>query len=149
MLHEQIKNGIKEAMMAKDALQLKAFRAMSAAFTNELVAKNRKPQEMLTDDEAVAVISRLAKQRKDSIEQFIKGNREDLVKEEEAELAILETYLPKMMEKSEVEKIAKAKKSELGITDGAKKGMLMSALMKDLKGKADGTLVKEVVEGLF
>jgi len=149
MLHEEIKNGIKEAMMAKDALRLKAFRAMSAAFTNELVAKNKKPSEMLTDEEAIAVISKLSKQRKDSIEQFKKGNREDLVKEEEMELAILETYLPKMMEKNEVEKIAKAKKDELGITDATKKGMLMSALMKDLKGKVDGTLVREAVDALF
>jgi len=149
MTKSQIQSELKSAMIAKDETRVSVLRGLVAGFTNELVAKNRKPQEMLTDDEAVAVISRLAKQRKDSIEQFIKGNREDLVKEEEAELAILETYLPKMMEKSEVEKIAKAKKSELGITDGAKKGMLMSALMKDLKGKADGTLVKEVVEGLF
>src|SRR3990167_5555548 len=121
MLHEQIKNGIKEAMMAHDALRLQAFRAMSADFTNELVAKNRKPQEMLKDEEAVAVITRLAKQRKDSIEQFKKGNRLDLVKEEESELAILETYLPKMMSKGDVEKIAKSKKSELAITDATKK----------------------------
>ena len=149
MLHEQIKNGIKEAMLAKDALRLKAFRAMSAAFTNELVAKNRKPQEMLKDEEAIAVIAKLAKQRKDSIEQFKKGNRNDLVKEEEAELSILETYLPKLMSKVEVEKVARAKKEALAITDGAKKGMLMSALMKDLKGKADGSLVKEVIDSLF
>ncbi len=136
-------------MIAKDALKLAAFRAMSAAFTNELVAKNKKPQDMLTDEEAMVVITKLAKQRKDSIEQFKKGGREDLVNTEQAELAILETYLPKMMDKSEVEKIAKAKKEELGITDGTKKGMLMSALMKDLKGKADGSVVKEVVESLF
>ncbi|MBI5139077.1 GatB/YqeY domain-containing protein [Candidatus Nomurabacteria bacterium] len=149
MLHEQIKNGIKEAMIAKDALKLKAFRAMSSAFTNELVAKGKKPNEILTDEEAVVVISKLAKQRKDSIDQFKKGNREDLVKEEEAELAILETYLPKLMDKSEVEKVARVKKEELGITDATKKGMLMSALMKDLKGKADGSVVKEVVDSLF
>ena len=149
MLHEQIKSGIKEAMMAKDALKLKAFRAMSAAFTNELVAKNKKPQDMLEDVEALAVITRLAKQRKDSIDQFRKGGREDLVAEEEAELSILDTFLPKMMDKSEVEKIAKAKKDELGIIDVAKKGMLMSALMKDLKGKADGMVVKEAVDSLF
>src|SRR3989344_748170 len=149
MLHEQIKIGIKEAMMAKDTLRLKAFRAMSAAFTNELVAKSRKPQEMLKDEEAIAVIARLAKQRNDSINQFRKGGREDLVKEEEAELAILETYLPKMMDKSEVEKIVQAKKGELGITDATKRGVLMSAVMKDLKGKVDGNLVKEVVDSLF
>ncbi len=149
MLHEQIKSGIKESMMAKDALRLKAFRAMSAAFTNELVAKNKKPQEMLTDEEVLVVITKLAKQRKDSIDQFKKGGREDLVKEEADELAIFETYLPKMMDRAEVEKIALAKKDELGITDATKKGMLMSALMKDLKGKADGIVVKEVVDALF
>ncbi len=149
MLHEQIKNGIKEAMMAKDVVRLETYRGMLASFTNELVSKNRKPNEILTDEEAIAVISRLSKQRKDSIEQFRKGNREDLVKKEQAELAILETYLPKLMDKSEVEKMARAKKDELGITDIAKKGMLMSALMKDLKGKADGMMVKEIVDSLF
>lgn len=149
MLHEQIKNGIKEAMLAKDALRLKAFRAMSSAFTNELVSKNKKPQDILTDEEAIAVISRLAKQRKDSIEQFRKGGREDLVKEEEAELSLLLDYLPKMMESEEVRKIAVLKKEELGATLPSQKGMLMSALMKELKGKADGNTVKEVVDSLF
>ena len=149
MLHEQIKNQIKEAMMAKDTVRLETLRGMSAAFTNDLVAKGKKPNEMLSDEEALAVITRLSKQRKDSIEQFKKGGREDLVKEEEAQLAILETYLPKMMDKSEVEKIVKAKKEELGITDATKKGMLMAGVMKDLKGKADGTVVKEVVDSLF
>ena len=149
MLHEQIKNGIKDAMLARDEVKLKTFRNMVAAFTNEAMVKGRRPDEFLNDEETLVVISRLAKQRKDSIEQFKKGNREDLVKEEEAELAILLTYLPKMMDKSEVEKIARTKMQELGITDGAKKGVLVSAIMKDLKGKADGMVVKEVVDALF
>jgi uncharacterized protein YqeY len=149
MLHEQIKQGIKEAMMAKDTVRLETMRSISAAFTNDLVTKGKKPQEMLTDEEAIAVISRLAKQRKDSIEQFQKGGREDLVKEESAQLEILQTFLPKLMERSEVKAIAKAKKEELGIADATKKGMLMSALMKDLKGKADGSTVKEAVDSLF
>jgi len=149
MLHEQIKNNIKEAMLARDNIRLETYRGMLAAFTNELVSKNRKPNGMLTDEEALAVILRLSKQRKDSIEQFRKGNRDDLVKSEQAELAILETYLPKLMDKNDVEKIARAKKDELDISDSAKKGMLMSALMKDLKDKADGTMVKEVVDSLF
>ncbi len=148
-LQEQIKNQIKEAMLAKDAVRLEVLRGMSAAFMNELVAKGRKPQEILTDEEVIAVITRLSKQRKDSIEQFTKGGREDLVAEEKVELQILEKYLPKMMDKADVEKIAQAKKEELSITDPTKKGMLMSALMKDLKGKADGTVVKEVVDSLF
>jgi len=149
MLHEQIKNGIKEAMLARNQILLKTLRNMVSAFTNELVAKGRKPDEKLTDEEVLVVITRLAKQRKDSIEQFQKGNRDDLVQEESAELAILEKYLPKMMEKAEVEKIAQTKKDELGITDASKKGMLMAALMKELKGKADGSMVKDAVDSLF
>ena len=136
-------------MLAKDTVRLETLRGMLAGFTNELVAKGRKPSEMLADEEALVVITRLSKQRKDSIEQFGKGGRMDLVAEETAQLKILETYLPKMMERSEVEKVVKAKKEELGVTDATKKGMLMSAVMKDLKGKADGALVKEVVDSLF
>ncbi len=149
MIHEEIKAEIKDAMLKKEQVRLDVLRGLLSAFTNELVAKNRKPQEMLADDEALAVIMRSVKQRKDSIEQFKKGGREDLVKEEESQLSYLEKYLPKMMERGEVEKIALAKKEELGINDATKKGMLMSALMKDLKGKADGMVVKEVVDSLF
>jgi uncharacterized protein YqeY len=149
MLHEEIKNKIKEAMMSKDSVSLDTYRGMLSAFTNELVAKGKKPSGMLADDEAIAVIARLARQRKDSIEQFKKGAREDLAQKEAAELAILEKYLPKMMEREEVKKIAEAKKIELGITDPKEKGKLMSSIMKELKGKADGVLVKEVVDALF
>jgi uncharacterized protein YqeY len=149
MLHQDIKNSIKEAMMAKDAVRLETLRAMLSGFTNELVGKGRKPSEMLGDEEALGVITRLAKQRRDSMEQFTKGGRVDLVKVEESQLKILETYLPKLMEKSEILKVAEAKKAELQIADPTKKGMLMSAVMKDLKGKADGALVKEVVDQLF
>lgn len=149
MLQEQIKGEIKEAMLAKDAVRLSVLRGLSSAFTNELVAKGRKPQEVLGDDEALAVIMRSVKQRKDSIEQFRAGGREDLALEEEAQLVVLEKYMPAMLSRDEVVKAAEAKKAELGITDPTKKGMLMSGLMKDLKGKADGMIVKEVVDSLF
>ena len=148
-LHEQIKNNIKESMKAGDKVRLEVMRGLVTAFTNELVATGKTPQDMLSDEDVIKVITRASKQRKDSIEQFTKGGRQDLVESEMAQLKILEEFLPKLMEKSEVEKIAIAKKEELGITDGAKKGMLMSALMKDLKGKADGGVVKEVVDKLF
>lgn len=148
-LHEQIKSNIKEAMMARDTVRLEVMRGLSSTFMNELVSKGKTPQDLLSDEEALAVIARIAKQRKDSITQFKAGGREDLVEEDSAQLAILETYLPKMMERSEVENIAKVKMTELGITDASKKGMLMSALMKELKGKADGMVVKEVVDSLF
>ena len=104
---------------------------------------------MLTDEEALSVITRLTKQRKDSIEQFEKGNREDLVKKEKAELIILEAYLPKMMEKSEIEKIIKNKKEEMNITDLKQKGNFISVIMKELKGKADGKIVKEIIDSFF
>ncbi|MFA5751234.1 MAG: GatB/YqeY domain-containing protein [Candidatus Paceibacterota bacterium] len=149
MLHTQIKDGIKEAMLSKDQVKLKTMRGMVSAFTNELVAKGKKPDELLTDEEVLEVITKLSKQRKDSIEQYKRGNREDLVEEESAELAILQSYLPKLMERDEIEKIAKAKKDELQITDATKKGLLMQSLMKELKGKADGAIVKEVVDSLF
>lgn len=149
MLHEQIKEKIKEAMKAKDTVALNVYRGLVTAFTNELVATGKTPQDMLGDEQAIAVIARTAKQRKDAIEQFSKGGRQDLADEDRAQLRILETYLPKMMDKGEIETIAKTKQAELDITDVSKKGMLMSALMKDLKGKADGTLVKEVVDSLF
>lgn len=149
MLHEDIKAKIKEAMIAKDAVRLEVYRGMSAAFTNDLVAKGRKPQEMLSDEEALAVITRLSKQRKDSIEQYRAGGREDLVAEEQAQLAVIETFLPELMSREEVEKVTRAKQAETGIIDATKKGMLMAAVMKDLKGKADGAVVKEVVDALF
>lgn len=148
-LQQQIKASIKDAMLAKDSVRLEVLRGISAAMTNDLVAKGRTPQEALTDEEVIAVITKLAKQRKDSIEQFQKGGRADLVTEENAQLAILETYLPKLMDRSEIETLAKAKQAELGITDPTKKGMLMAGLMKDLKGKADGMDVKAVVDALF
>lgn len=149
MLHEQIKNGIKEAMMAKDSVRLEVMRGMVSAFMNELVAKNRKPNEMLSDEEVMAVITRLAKQRKDSIEQFKNGGRMDLVAEEEAQLNIISTYLPKMMDDEEVTKIIKAKKEEMNITDPKEKGKFVGEIMKDLKGKADGAFIKKVVDSLF
>ncbi len=149
MLHEQIKGEIKQAMLAKNELKLRVARSLVAAFTNELVAKKRKPSELLTDEEALAVISRAAKQRKDSIEQFRAGSREDLASAEEAELGVIETYLPKLMSQEEIKPLAETKKVELGITDKTKAGQLMSALMKDLRGRADGADVKVVVDELL
>lgn len=149
MLHEQIKNSIKEAMKSRDQVKLEVLRGLVTAFTNELVATKRTPQDMLTDEEALAVITRASKQRKDSIDQFTKGGRTDLAESEKAQLSIIEEYLPKLMDKSEVEKIVEAKYAELEIKDPTKKGMFMAQVMKDLKGKADGSVVKEVVDKLY
>ena len=94
MLQDNIKKSIKEAMLERDAVRLETLRGMSAAFVNELVARSRKPDETLSEEEALAVVKRLIKQHKKSIEQFKLGQREDLVRQEEAELKILESYLP-------------------------------------------------------
>lgn len=148
-LHEQIKGEVKKAMLAKDAVRLSVVRNMIAAFTNELVATGKTPQDMLDDAGALKVIKRLANQRKDSIEQFEKGGRAELADSEKAELAVLEAYLPQMMSREEIKVVALAKKDALGVTDKAKAGQLTGAIMKDLAGKADGGEVKAVVDELF
>lgn len=148
-LQQSIKDQIKQAMLAKDAVRLEVLRGISAACMNELVAKGRKPQDELSDEEVLAVITRLAKQRKDSIDQFTKGGRMDLVAEEQAQYAVLETFLPTMMSQDEIRPIAQAKKDALGIADKTGMGKLVGAVMSELKGKADGADVKTVVESLF
>ncbi len=148
MLLETIKSNMKEAMRAKDDVRLQTLRGALAAFTNELVAKGKKPTDELTETDIQTVLKRLAKQRKDSIEQFTKGGRTELADKEAKELVILEAYLPQMASREEILKIAEAKKLETG-ADAAGKGKLMGMVMKELGGNADGSLVKEVVESLF
>jgi len=148
-MHQQIKDQIKAAMLAKDTVRLGVLRGLLAAFTNELVATKRMPQDMLTDEEVIAVIRRQAKQRKDSIEQFVNGGRPELAEDEKAELAVLETFLPQMMSKDEIRKVVEAKKAEMGEVDKSKMGIFMGSIMKDLKGKAEGADVKEVIEESF
>lgn len=147
MLQENLKIQLKEAMIAKNQVAMDVIRGIMSACTNELVAKGKKPQEVLEDVEVLAVITRLAKQRKDSIEQFEKGGRQDLVLEEKSQLEILEKYLPEQMSESEVLSFVNSKMSELGL-DLSKKGIVMATMMKELKGKADGTVVKKVVDSL-
>ena len=148
-IHETIKSEIKKALLEKNKVKLTVIRGMVSAFTNEAINLKRRPDELLGDEEALSVIRRLAKQRKDSIAQFKSGGRADLAESEEAELAYVETYLPKMMGHDEIKKLAKAKKAELGVSSTSDAGKLMSVLMKDLKGKADGAEVKAVAEELL
>lgn len=144
-----MRDGIKTAMIAKDSVKLTVLRGLVSAFINDLVARGKTPQDEITDEDAINVIRKAVKQRKDSIEQFTAGGRLDLVENEAAELKVLETFLPQLMSKDEIKKIAEAKKAELNITDKAGAGKFMGLLMKELKGKADGNDVKEVVESLF
>ncbi len=148
-LHESIKAGIPDAMRAKDEVKLRTLRSLASAMTNEVMAKKRKPDEFLTDEEAVAVVKRAGNQRKDSIEQFEKAGRMDLVEPEKLELAIIESFLPAQMGRAEIETVVKAKMAEMGISSKADAGKFIGAVMKDLKGKADGTEVKAVVDSLL
>lgn len=147
-VHEEIKAGVPLAMKAKDEVRLRTLRSLLSSMTNEVVAKKRKPTEFLTDEEAVAVLKRAANQRKESISAFENASREDLAEVERAELTIIEALLPAQMPREEIEVLAKAKISEMS-ADKSKAGIVVGALMKDLKGKADGGLVKEVVDSIL
>ncbi len=149
MTQTELKEQMKEAMKAHDEVRLLLVRGLMSAGTNELVSKGRKPTDELSPEDVMTVIARAVKQRKDSIDQFRKGGREDLAAKEEAELSILESFMPPQMSEAEVEDAVKAKMTEMGITDKSKQGMFMGAVMKDLKGKADGNMVKAVIERLL
>src|SRR3989338_8902216 len=147
--HEMLKKSIPDALRARDEVRLRTLRSLITAMTNEVVAKKRKPDEFLTDEEAFTVVKREVNERKDSIEQFEKASRNDLVEPEKAELAILESYLPSMMSRDEIMAVAKAKMAELGVSNKTDTGKFTGTIMKELKGKADGADVKEVVDLLL
>ena len=148
-LHAELRESLKDALKAKDAVKLRTVRSILTAFTNELVATGKTPQDVMDDTNGLAVIKRLAKQRKDSISQYEAASRNDLAEPEKDELAVLEAYLPTLMTQEQILPVAIAKKAELGVDDKAKIGILVGAIMKELAGKADGGDVKAVVEGLF
>ncbi len=148
-IHETLKKSIPDAMRAHDAVKLQTIRSLVTMMTNEVVAKKRKPDEFLTDEEALVVIKRAANQRKDSIEQYEKASRHDLAEPEKLELVIIESYLPTLMSRAEIETVAKAKMAELGVSSKSEAGKFTGALMKELKGRADGADVKAVVDNLL
>ena len=146
-MQEQIKASIKAAMIAKEMDKLQVLRLISAAFTNELVSQGHPPTDPLSDEDCMKVIKRLAKQRKDSIEQFTAGGRADLAEAELAELTIIEELLPAQMSEAEIEEKVKAKLASEPI-DTTKKGIFVGQMMKELGGNADGALVKAVIDRL-
>lgn len=149
MLHDQIKEKIKESMLARDQVLLASYRAILAGIGTEVTGRGMKPSEMLDDEGVISVITKLVKQRKDAISQFRAAGRDDLADEDQTQLDLFETFLPKMMSEEEIETFAKAKIAEMGEIDKSKSGMILGALMKDLKGKADGADVKKVVDSLL
>ncbi|MBP6858903.1 MAG: GatB/YqeY domain-containing protein [Candidatus Pacebacteria bacterium] len=151
MLHQTIKNDITTALRAKDTIRLDVLRGLNALIMNEMLA-SKDVGEFLPDDKVLALVKRSAKQRKDSIEQFEKGGRADLVDKEKAELVILNSFLPTLMPREEVKIIASQRIEALksaGTFDPKAGGKIMGMLIKELAGRADGADVKAVVEELI
>ena len=149
MIHQEFKNDLKIAMKEKNSTKLSVVRGLLAAFTNEAITLGKKPDECLSDNEALAVIKRASKQRQDSITQFTAGGRPELAETEKKELAIIETYLPEAISEAEIKKIAELKIAELNFNDKSQIGILIGAIIKETAGQADGNLVKKVVNDLL
>ena len=146
---QKIRSDMTSAMKARDSLRVETLRGALSAFTNELVAKRLKPTEKLGDNDAVAVLKRLAKQRKEAAEQYGIGGRAELAEKENKELKILEEYLPQTASREDIEKVVRAKMAELKISDTSGAGKLTGAVMKELAGNADGAMVKEIISQLM
>lgn len=145
-LLETLKEDMKNAMRAKESEKLTVIRGILSSITNELVNLKRGPDGTLSEEETVAVIRKEAKKRKDAIEEFAKAGREDLADNEKFELTVLEAYLPQLMSKEDIAKFVQEKIA--ATPEPISKGPFVGAVMKDLAGKADGALVKEVVDEL-
>ena len=141
-LNQQVAADITAAMKAKDAARLSALRMLKAAITNKGVEKGRD----LEDPEVLQVVASLVKQRRDSIEQFSKAGRTDLVEKETGEVNILEQYLPPAVSAEEIDAAVAAAIAESGATTIKDMGKVMKAVMPKLAGKnADGKAVNEAV----
>lgn len=133
------------AMKAKDKETLGTVRMLKAAVTNEQINLGHD----LTPDEEIAVLSRELKQRKDSLAEFKAAERADSVTKLEAEIKVVESYLPKQMSVDEVKAIVEETIQEVGATSKADFGKVMSAVMPKLKGQADGKVVNQTVKELL
>jgi hypothetical protein len=143
LLKEKINNDLKSAMKSGDKIRLQTIRSIRAAILE--FEKSGSGTEM-NEAEEIKLLSTAAKRRKESIEQFRKGGREDLALIEEAELKVIMEYLPKQLTPEEIESEIRKLAEQVGASTKADFGKLMSSVMKELKGKADGKLVKELVE---
>lgn len=141
-LVEDVSAAITDAMRQKDAPRLSALRMLKAAFMNKSIEKARD----LNDDDARQVVSALVKQRRDSIEQFLKGGRQDLADKEASEISVLEAYLPPAADPALVERAVDQAIAETGATSAKDIGKVMKAALSALAGQTvDGKLVNELV----
>jgi uncharacterized protein YqeY len=135
----QLENDLKDAMRAGDARRRDVIRFLRAAIKNASIERRRE----LTDDEILSLVRYQIKQRRDSIEQFRKGNRADLADEEEAQIAILEPYLPTQMDDTELQAITQRIAADLNVNGPRDMSKLMPALMAATEGRADGRRLSE------
>jgi uncharacterized protein YqeY len=145
-IKDQIMADLKEAMKAKEQDRLRVLRSLKAKLLEREISERKEGEASLSDEQSIEVLMKAAKQRKESIEQFGKGGREDLATSEKKELEIIESYLPEMLSEDEVRDIAREKIEELGAQDMSDMGQVMGIMMKELKGKAEGSLVSKVVK---
>jgi uncharacterized protein len=139
---DKLNQDIAEAMRAKDSDRLGPLRMLKAALMNKKVERGKD----VTDGEALAIVSTLVKQRKDSVEQFTKAGRQDLADKESAEISILETYLPPPVSREELEKAVDEAVRTTGASSPKDMGGVMKAVMAGLAGRnADGKLINELV----
>jgi uncharacterized protein YqeY len=142
-LLNEVTTAIADAMRKQDAMRLGALRMLKAALMNREVERGR----ALDDNEAGQVVTALVKQRKDSIEQFTKGGRQDLVEKESAEMRVLETYLPPAADRADVDRAIADAIAETGATSAKDMGRVMKAAMAKLAGQSvDGKTVSELVK---
>ena len=133
---------MKQAMKNKEKDKLSVIRMVKASLQNEAIKLGTE----LSEDAELTVLSREVKQRKDSLHEFDKAGREDLVEKLRTELAVVELYLPKQLSEEELSEIVKETISEVGAKSKAEMGKVMSAIMPKVKGKADGSLVNKLVQ---
>jgi len=149
MFKKKLQQELTEAMLTRDQTKVSVLRLLLSAVNYYEINKGGAGYEA-TDEDVLTVIQKEAKQRRDSIEEFKKGNRQDLVDKESKELEILKTYLPEQMSENEIKKLVENAISQTGAKTIADMGKVMEILMPQTKGKADGSLVSKIVkESLF
>lgn len=141
-LKETLNNDIKTAMKAKDKETLAVLRMIKTAVQAAEIDK----KEELNAEEELTILAREAKQRRESLAEFVKAGRDELVSKTEAEIEIVERYLPKQLSVEEVKEIIATVAEKIGATTQKEFGKLMGAVMQELKGKADGNVIKEQVK---
>jgi hypothetical protein len=141
-LRETIDADIKSALKSGEKDKVSALRMLNAALKNKQIDKRR----ALTEEEVVETVRSQIKQRRDSIEQFAKGGRQDLVDKETAEVGILEVYLPKQLTREELESMVRDAIAQSGAQGAKDMGKVMKALMPMVAGRADGKIMSEIVK---